>query len=180
MLVSVTDFGSLWRHKFSGKENDPCRFSHGVFYNTTGIRVGTVIQQRPKIIGYARFHQCGGFNPLHPFRMVDRVFDCAEPCVWAGVNKLLFRRVLSKAERPDRFLVVIRPELSGRVRVGSHSWRSQDTWLISFSEWNEDQEAMLLMSVGSWLETELGRFFLVADQKRPWRAHLVLTGMVWK
>jgi len=175
MLVSVTDFGSFWRHKFSRNQNDPRRFSRGVFFNTTGIRIGTVIRQRPKITGYARFHQCGGFNPLHPFRMVNRVFDCAEPCVWQGVNKLLFRRLLPKAEAPDRFLVVTRPEYTGRVRVGSESWRSPDTWLISFSEWFEDQEAMLLMSPGSWLETELGRFVLVADQERPWRARLVLT-----
>jgi hypothetical protein len=67
MLVSVTGFGSLWRHKFSGNQkNDPRRFSLGVFYNTTGIRIGMVIRQRPKITGYARFHQCGGFNLFIP------------------------------------------------------------------------------------------------------------------
>lgn len=174
MLVSVTSFGSLWRHKFSKDENDPYRFSRGVFYNTTGIRIAGVIRQRPKIIGYARFHQCSGFDPHHFSRGVGRVFDCAEPCVREGSNKLLFQRVLRKPELPERFLVVTRPEVVGKVQIGNPGWRSPDTWLISFSECDGDQEAMLLMSAENWVATGLGRFVLRSDRDRPWLAHLVL------
>ena len=175
MLVSVTSFGSLWRHKFSKDQNDSRRFARGAFYNTTGVRVAEVMRQRPKIIGYARFHQCGGFDPHYPSRMVGRVFDCAEPCVWQGANKLLFQKPLHKPEPPERFVVVTRPEQTGRLQIGNAGWRSPDTWLLSLSECRGDQEAMFLMSSESWITTELGRFVLTLDRDRPWLASLVLT-----
>jgi hypothetical protein len=175
MLVSVTSFGSLWRYRFNKDQNDKRRFVHGVFYNTTGIRIAGAIRQRPKIVGYARFHQCSGFDSHHPSRMVGRVFDCAEPCVWEGINKLLFQSVLRRPELPERFLVITRPELTGRLQIGSAGWRSPDTWLISFSECRGDQQAMFLMSAESWITTELGRFVLMPNQDRPWQARLILT-----
>ena len=177
MFVCVTGFGSLWRHRFSKDQKERRHFTRSVYYNTTGVRVAGVIRQRPKIIGHARFHQCGGFDPQHPARMVGRVFDCAEPCVWQGENKLLFQHLLRRPVLPERFLVVSRPELTGRLEIDSAGWRSPDTWLISFSECNEDQEAMLLMSVESWIDNDLGRFVMTPDRERPWLARLVLQGV---
>jgi hypothetical protein len=174
MLISVTSLGSLWRHRFSEDPTDPRRFIRGVYYNTTGVHVAGIIRQRPKIVGYARFHQCSGFDPHYPARIMGRVFDCAEPCVWQGANKLLFQKALHKPEPPERFLVVTRPDLTGRLQIGNAGWRSLDTWLISFSECHQDQEAMFLMSAESWIATELGRFVLTPDRDRPWLASLVL------
>ena len=175
MLVTVTAFGSVWRRRFHKNQDDPHRFAHGVYYNTTGIDIAGTIRQRPKITGYARFHACGGFDPHHPSRMIGRVFECADPCVWQGDNKLLFKRALRGPERPDGFLVIARPELTGRLTVGATSWRSADTWLIAFSECGSQQEAMLLMPAHSWIQTELGRFVLEPEASRPWMARLVLT-----
>ena len=175
MLISVTSLGSLWRHRFSKDSTDPRRFIRGVYYNTTGVHVAGIIRQRPKIVGYARFHQCSGFDPQHFARTVGRVFDCAEPCVWQGDNKLVFQHLLRKSELPERFLVVTRPEQTGRLQIGNAGWRSPDTWLISLSECRGDQEAMFLMSSESWITTELGRFVLTLDRDRPWLARLVLT-----
>ena len=61
----------------------------------------------------------GGFDPNHPSRMINRVFECAEPSVWMGYNKLLFRRMLNGGECPDCFLVVAKSELVGRLAVGN-------------------------------------------------------------
>jgi hypothetical protein len=175
VLVSVTSLGSLWRHRFGKDPTDPRRFIRGVYYNTTGVHVAGIIRQRPKVVGYARFHQCGGFDLHHPSRMEGQVFDCAEPCVWEGANKLLFQHVLHKPDLPQRFLVVTRTEFTGRLQIGAAGWRSPDTWLISFSECRQDQEAMFLMSAESWITTDLGRFVLTPDRDRPWLASLVLT-----
>ena len=65
MLVAVTDFGSVWRHKFGKGANDSERFARGVYYNTTGIKVLGTIRQRPRILSYTRFHACGGFDAHH-------------------------------------------------------------------------------------------------------------------
>ena len=131
MLVTVTGFGSVWRRRFDKRGDNPRRFARGVYYNTTGIEISEKIRQRPKITGYARFHACGGFDPHHPSRMIGRVFECAEPCLWQGENKLLFKRTLSAPEKPDGFLVVARSKLNGVLNVGGTDWRSADTWLIA-------------------------------------------------
>src|SRR5512146_3044558 len=114
MLVAVTDFGSVWRHRFGKDASDPLRFARGVYYNTTGVAVDGTTRQRPRISGYARFHNVGGFDAQRPQRMIHRVFECADPCVWNGDNKLLFKRILRCPQRPDSFLVVVRPGLTGK------------------------------------------------------------------
>jgi hypothetical protein len=106
--------------------------------------------------------------------VIGRVFECAEPCVWLGQNKLLFKRLLNAAAKPDGFLVVARSQLVGKLTIGRTDWRSDSTWLISFSECGDQQEAMLLMRAHSWLQTELGRFVLEPEARRPWAARLVL------
>ena len=173
MLVAVTGFGSVWRRRFSNNEHDPRRFARGAYFNTTGVTVNGQVRQRPQIIGYARFNGRGGFDPNHPSRMVNRVFDCAAPCVWLGQNKLLFKRMLAP-EKPDAFLVVVRSALIGVLEVGSVNWRSDDSWLVAFSECRDQQEAMLLMPAYGWIRSELGRFVLEPMTGRPWVGRLVL------
>lgn len=174
MLVSVAGFGSLWRRRFDKNHDDSHRFARGVYYNTTGIDIAGTIRQRPKITGYVRFHTCGGFDPHNPSRAIGRVFECTEPGVWKGANKLLFERVLFAPETPDQFLVVVRSKLNGKLSVGSNNWRSGDTWLIAFSESAHEQEAMLLMPACGWIRTSLGHFVLEPEVHRPWIAELVL------
>lgn len=153
------DFGSVWRYRL-GSHDARGHLSRAVYYNTTGIVVNGKARQRPQICGYARFDTIGGFDPDHPFRMIGRTFECAEPCVWMGYNKLLFKRIVNGGECPNCFLVVAKSELVGRLPVGEHNWRSANSWLLSLSESSGQQEAMLLMSIGDWIRTILGNFVL--------------------
>ncbi len=174
MLVAVTGFGSTWRHRPAKHVDDGDHFTQPVYYNTTGVVVKGSVRQRPQICGYARFDVAGGFDPDHPGGMIDRVFECAEPSVWMGCNKLLFRRLLRTVVRPDRFLVIARSELTGHVSVGTEGWKAPDTWLLSFSECAGTHEAMLLMGVQDWIRSDLGRFVLKPSELRPWSARLAL------
>lgn len=173
MRVAVLGFGSVWRHRL-GKGEARSRPTRPVYYNTTGVLVHGNVRQRPQICGYARFDTIGGFDPNHPSRMIGRVFECAEPCAWMGYNKLLFRRILKQGERPDGFLVVAKSVVVGQLAVGKQDWRSPDTWLLSFSECAGQQEAMLLMSVGGWLRTDIGRFVIESPGLPRWFGRLVL------
>ena len=177
MLVSITGFGSLWRRRLNKDETDTQRSVHGIYYNTTGIEIKGSIRQRPRITGYARFHSCGGFDANHPERMIGRVFECAEPCVWQGDNKLLFKRLLRARVEPDAFLVVTRAKQVGTMSIGAKGWRSADAWLISFSEDGTQQEAMLLMPAHSWIRTELGQMVLQPDSDRPWLGWMALNSV---
>jgi len=174
MFVTVTGFGSVWRRRFGKDQSDPRRFARAAYFNTTGVPVGRQIRTRPRIVGHVRFNGVGGFDPNHPLGMINNVFECAEPCVWQGQNKVLFKRMLSTPQQPDYFLVVVRSSEVGHLDVGSPSWRSEGTLLISFSECRDKQEAMLLMPAGSWLRTDLGKLVLKPFISWPWSARLQL------
>jgi len=174
MLVTVLGFGSVWRRRFGRKPEDRRRFAQAAYYNTTGVPVQGVIRTRPKIAGHARFNGVGGFNPNYPARVIERVFECAPPCVWNGQNKVLFKRLLQAPESPEYFLVVVRPEHVGRLDLTQPNWKSDSSLLISFSEWHDQQETMLLMPAYGWLRSQLGTFFLEPSAQRPWTGHLRL------
>jgi len=71
--------------------------------------------------------------------------------VWNGQNKVLFRRLLHAAARPDCFLVVTRSDEVGHLDLTTTDWKSDDSLLISFSESHGQQEALLLMlTTGSY------------------------------
>jgi len=174
MLVTVTGFGSVWRRRFGKNQSDPRRFARAAYFNTTGVQVDGKVRTRPKIVGHVRFNSIGGFDPNYPLRMINSVFECAEPCIWQGQNKILFKRMLPAPQLPDYFLVVVRASEIGRVDVGSLAWRSEGTLLISFSECCNEQEAMLLMPTSSWLRTDVGRFVVRPFVTWPWSARLQL------
>ena len=174
MLVAVTGFGSVWRYRLGKQQHENGRFAQPVYYNTTGVVVNGIVRQRQRICGYARFDVVGGFDPNHPSRMIHRVFECAEPSVWMGCNKLLFRRLLTTMEHPAGYLVIARSSTHGPLHIGNRQWRSPDSWLIAFSEDGGQQEAMLLLGSHGWIQTDLGIFVLEIPEQRGWEARLVL------
>ena len=174
MLVTITGFGSVWRQRFGEEQSDPRRFARAAYFNTTGVPVNGKIRTRPRIVGHVRFNGVGGFDPNHLLGMINGVFECAEPCIWQGQNKVLFKRMLSAPQPPDCLLVVVRSSEIGHLNVGSSTWRSEGTLLISFSECRNQQEAMLLMPQDGWLRTDVGRFVLQPFISWPWSARLQL------
>lgn len=174
MLVGVTGFGSLWRRRVRRDASDPERFAHAAYFNTTGVVVNGETVRHRKIAGHVRFNGVGGFNSNYPSRMLGQVFECDEPCVWNGQNKVFFHHLVPTPAQPDCFLVVVKSQEFGRLHVGAEGWKSEASFLISFSEWRDQQEAMLLMSCGNWVRTDLGRLVLVSDDLVPWRASLTL------
>jgi hypothetical protein len=174
MVVSITGLGSVWRRRFGKRPDDPRRFARAAYYNTTGVPVDGTIRPRLKVAGYARFNSIGGFNPNYPERMINRVFDCDEPCVWQGQNKVFFKYMLAAPHEPDFFLVVARQSDIGRLHVGDSGWKSHDGLLISFSEWHDEQESMLLLPAYGWIRSDVGTFTLQPLCARPWIARLQL------
>src|SRR5262249_12891615 len=161
-----------WRRRFSKDGGDARQFARAAYFNTTGVPIHGHIRTRSKIIGHARFHELGGFDPDHPLAMINSVFECAEPSFWNEQNKVFFKRRLSTPEQPDYFLVAVRATEVGRLDARSWAWRSERTFLLSFSECRDQQEAMLLMPPDSWLRTDLGRFELRPFVSWPWSARL--------
>ncbi len=172
MLVGVAGFGNVWRLRVEGDASDPERFARAAYFNTTGVMVNGKIGRHRKIAGHVRFNAASGFNANYPSRMIGKVFECEEPCLWNGQNKVFFRRLAPTHAQPDCFLVVVKSQEVGRVHVGTEGWKSEESFLISLSQWRDQQEALLLMSCGNWVRTDLGRLVLVRDDQVPWHARL--------
>lgn len=175
MRVCILGFGSVWRRRWVTGSDDRRRFARAAFYNTTGVKVDGKVRTRPAIVGHVRFNGGGGFDPNNPSRMIGRTFECEEPCVWRGQNKILFKTLLPRTVEPDRYLVVTRATESGRLGVGEPGWCSEDVWVIALSEWRSEQEAMLLMPVHGWVRTSVGTYKLTPMDGQPGRARLKLT-----
>ena len=175
MMVAITGLGSVWRRRFGRNPDDPRRFARAAYFNTTGVSVNGLIRTRAKIAGHARFNAVGGFDPNCPQRMINCVFECDEPCVWWGQNKILFKRKLRAPRQPDCFLVVGRQSEIGRVQIGTSAWKSDNGLLIALSECGAAQEIMLLLPAGGWIRTDVGKFTLQPMATRPWFARLQLT-----
>ena len=175
MMVAIAGLGGVWRRRFGKNRDDPRRFARAAYYNTTGAPVNGVIRTLAKVVGHARFNAVGGFDPNCPQRMINRVFECAEPCVWQGQNKILLKRMLHAPRQPDCFLVVGRQSEIGRVQIGTSAWKSSDGLLIALSECTDAQEIMLLLPAGGWIRTDIGKFTLQPMAGRPWMARLQLS-----
>ena len=174
VVVSITGLGSVWRRRFGKNPDDPSWFARAAYYNTTGVPVEGTIRPRSKVAGYARFNSAGGFNPNYPQRIVNRVFDCDEPCVWQGQNKVFFKHMLTAPLEPDFFLVVARRSEIGRLHVGDSGWKSDNGLLISFSECGHEQECMLLLPAYGWIRSDVGTYMLRPTPACRWIARLQL------
>jgi len=174
MVVGVTGFGSVWRRRIREDGSDRRRFARASYFNTTGVVVNGKLVRRRKIAGHVRLDAVSGFNPNYPGRAIGKVFECAEPCVWNGQNKVLFRRLLHTAAKPDYFLVALRSAEVGRLDLTVGDWKSDDALLISFSECDTQQEALLLVPVHGFIQTALGVFLLEPPPLVPWIARLRL------
>lgn len=174
MRVAVTGFGSIWTRRHSRDSESTTRCTRdAAFYNTTGVPVGGKIRARSRVYGVARFNGSSGFTPHKPARMLNRVFECAEPCRRSNGNQVLFERLSAEYGDPDFYLVTIREEVTGWIVCDRTTWKADECLLISLSESDLHQEAMLLMPPFSWLRGSNGVFVLTPDARRPSLARLL-------
>jgi hypothetical protein len=124
------------------------------------------------VYGVARFNGASGFTPHDPARVLNRVFECEEPETWNGGNRLLFQRLEPHPLQPDRYLVTLHESVMGWIDP-SGMWTAPESFLLSFSESDLHQEAMLLMSAFAWVRGSAGVFVLEPDVNRPGVARLV-------
>ena len=169
MIVGLEGFGSVWSIRNGSKPE------RTAFYNTTGIVTDGKLRHRSRVFGQLRFNAIGGFIPQHIESNIGRVFESAgpqeedHPC-------LLLHHLLCRPEPPDYFLFAVTSERTGALQMDRSGWKSDGVVLLAFSEFREQQEALLLMPAHSWIRGGLGRFVAEPAADRPWRAFLELKG----
>jgi hypothetical protein len=170
MLVAVQSFGSIWtardaRAGVDGAESRRLR----AYYNTTGVLAGSTLRNRSCLYGYVRLDECSGFHPCFAERFIHRVYESEGMSVWDGRNKLFLRRLTPAGTLPDAYLFRIGSADLGWIdRRGA--WKCDAAQVVSFSEWNGQQEAMLLLPAFGWVRSERGTFCVYPRCDQPWMA----------
>ena len=101
MLVAVTGFGSVWRHRLGKRDaRDRLFCSTGVLQHHGRCCQMATCASGPRFAVMHDSMQSAVSIQNYPSRMINRVFECAEPSVWMGYNKLLFKRVLTAVSVP--------------------------------------------------------------------------------
>lgn len=169
MIIALEGFGSVWSVRAG---LNPARTA---YYNTTGIITSEKLRHRSRVFGQVRFNAVGGFNPNHIERNIGRVFetDCRPE---QGHRSFLVHHLLDRPLVPDTYLFAVTSDRTGGLKIDCSGWKSEGVVLISMSQVDEQQEAMLLMPVHSWIRGGLGRFVAAPCVDRPWRAFLQLMG----
>ena len=169
MLVAVQSLGSIWTARGArtdaGGTNSARRCA---YYSTTGVLAGDKLRNRSCIYGHVRVDECSGFHPKFADRLIHRVYGVTAR---NGRNKLFLRQLTPEGTRPDVYLFRIRPTDTGWLdRAGA--WNCDAAQVVSFSEGNGQQEALIVLPPFGWVHGTRGTFCAEPRRDRPWMAAL--------
>ena len=151
MLVKVLSLGINWWSR-SRLSLEPERQVH---YNSTGVRCGRKVRRHWLIPGLLRFNGAN-FDRGCWADACGKTFLCSDLAYACGGNRLLFLGRNCDSAPPDFYLVTISSDVYGVIDFSSNVWRSVFTRVIAISQLRHQQEAMLLMGAGDWLQTSSG------------------------
>ena len=167
MDVCVLEYGRLWSTRTT-KDHRP-----SAYYNTTGIVVRGTPRPRSCIYGYIRIDQCIGFRPESADRTLGTVYETEGVVPWNGARKIFLRRLQPKGTVPDRYLVRVSESSVGFINRQA-CWLCDTGEILSFSEGNDQQEALIVLPRFGWVRGASGSFCLIANFRNPSIAKLTL------
>lgn len=116
--------------------------------------------------------ECAGFHPESAHRALYGLYESDPHGLWQGTRKLFLRKLLPKGTSPERYLVWV-----SSIDIGwidrHNVWLCEGGEVVSFSEGNGQQEALVLLPAFGCLHGGKGNFFLNAATRQPWMAELV-------
>lgn len=168
MYVRVISFGTNWWTMRSRETSDPFCFRRRVaYFNAAALMSGRRLHHSSIFPGQVRFNSKSGFNPEFPLRAVGKTFLCSEPRQFGGRLHLLFERRTTE-RLPDAYLVTLKSVEHGTIPFAKPGWKSPGVQPISISLRGTRYEAMLLLAVGDWVESDLGRWEVDQARCRIW------------
>lgn len=166
MQVRVISFGSNWWAMHSSDRSDPCCFRRrAAYFNAAALMCGRRLHHSAIYPGQIRFNAESGFDPEFPSRALGKTFLCSGPNLLAGKIHLLFQQLVGTMQ-PEAFLVTLNSVDHGQIRFRRPGWMSSGVQPISISMRGQRFEAMLLIRLGDWVQSDLGRWHVGADGNR--------------
>ena len=165
MLIAVLGFGRIWstRAVRNGK--------HAAHFNTTGVFAAGKYRHRSRIFGHVRIDGCTGFHPEVAHGWLSRVFEAEPLTVWSGKRKLFLGEPVPKGTTPERYLIRTGSDETGWIDR-ERPWICDGGEVVSFSEGNDQQEALVILPAYGWVNSSDGSLFLLPEPERPALARL--------
>jgi hypothetical protein len=165
VLVKILSFGCNWWRRFGHDPEDRFRYTkRAAYYNSTGVQCGKKIRRHWIVPGLIRFNGTGEFDPECPAGSIGRTFRCTEPVFALGGNRIIFERQIGACDSPDFFLVGVSSARYGLLNFRA-DWKPARCLAIATSQLREKQEALLLMKLDDWFQTNLGVWRLTATKE---------------
>jgi hypothetical protein len=99
------------------------------------------------------------------------VYEAEPMTVWNGKRKLFLGEPAPKGATPELYLIRIGSDEIGWI--DRHSpWICDDGEVVSFSEGNDQQEALVILPAYGWVNSSDGSLFLLPEPERPASARL--------
>ena len=165
MLIAVLGFGSIWSIRAAWGSRP------AAYFNTTGVGSAGKYRHRSCIYGYVRIDECTGFRLCAANRAINRIYESEPLSLWQGRRKLYLTGFLKANVSPDGYLVRVSPADVGWIDRRTQ-WLCTSGAILSFSEGNGQQEALVILPRYGWLNGSNGAFFLLPEAEQPARARL--------
>jgi hypothetical protein len=158
MYVRMVSFGSNWWAARSGDTDDPlCFRRRAAYFNAAALISGRRLRHSAIFPGQIRFNAKSGFNPEFASRAIGKTFLCSEPHEFDGKMHLLVQRPAT-GMKPDSHLANLNTADHGAIRFHIPGWKSNGVRPISISLRGSRYEAMFLLGLEDWVESDLGRW----------------------
>ena len=163
MYVRIISLGSNWWAAHSANRSDPyCFRRSAAWFNSASLRYGRRLRFCWIHPGQVRFNQRSGFHPEFAHRAIGRTFPSNGPRLFGGRTHLLFSQPANHCT-PDGYLIAINETLHGWIDFNLSDWKSAGVQAISISSKGPRYEAVLLMSAGDWVASDVGRWMITED-----------------
>lgn len=149
MVVLVQSWGSIWQER-------GCRV-----WNTTGVSTNDRAVPRSKVFGQIAFGRRARLELSRGLPIAPSLWTAMPLVVRESARQLQLITHPRRGTTPDAVLVTITERLVGRLTT--ESWDRAQTEIVSFSEFRDRQEAMLLMRPFGWLRGSNATAVLLLD-----------------
>lgn len=175
MLIKILSVGINWWARSAG----PVDVAHGcqrAYYNSTGVRCGGKIRRHWISAGLISFNGVVDFNIEAPEASIGETFVCSDLTAAFGGNRLVVQAEAANSIVPDCYLVVVSSNLHGQIDFTSALQKSAFSQAIAASQLRDQQETMLIMRLGDWVQTSRGFWQLHTPNYAPSSTGLVRIG----
>jgi len=156
LLVRILGVGPEWWVRPGHDRSDPLRFTkHAAYFNTTAFPHGSRFRRSWKIPGVLRFNGNSRIDPHRPKDVLGCIFGCVGITQHNGQNRLLAIGKRYGPLTPTHYLVSIESRLYGYINFHSH-WKNDGVSVVAFSEYDGQQQALLLLSAAGQFLTAAG------------------------